>query len=60
MEELDDVIVADDAATTSFRKGLGRYDAPVVVGIVVAISSDLLTLATDAVILVLKRVLVGM
>ena len=59
MEELDDVIVADDAATTGFGKGLGRDNAPVVIGVVVAISSDLLTLATDTVVVILKRVLVG-
>ena len=40
---LDHIIVADDATTTGLRKRLGGNDLPVVVGVVVAITGDLLT-----------------
>ena len=44
---LDNVTIADDAATTSFRNGLGGDDFPKVVGVVVGVSGNLLALATD-------------
>lgn len=56
MEELDDVVVAHNATTASLRKRLGGNDSPVVVGIVVAITSDLLTLTADSTIFVRQRV----
>jgi len=43
MEELDDVVLTDDPTSTGFGELLGRYDLPVVVGIVVRVCGDLLT-----------------
>lgn len=62
VEELDGILVANDAATTSSWQGLCRDDLPEVVGVVVGVTSDLLTLAADASILVAKgiKLLMGM
>ena len=43
MAQLDDVLVADDATTPSFREGFGGDDLPVVVHVGMGVASDLLT-----------------
>jgi hypothetical protein len=43
MQKLDDIVVSDDTATAGFWEGLGGNDLPVVVGVIVTISSHLLT-----------------
>lgn len=43
MEKLDNIFIAHDTATASFRESLGRDDCPVVVRIIVSVSSNLLT-----------------
>ena len=43
VQELDDVVVADDAPTSSSGECLSRDNLPVVIGIVVPIASNLLT-----------------
>ena len=43
MQQLDRVIVADDATTSGCGECLCRDDLPVVIGIVVSVASDLLT-----------------
>lgn len=48
VEELDDVVMADDPSTTGLRESLGRNDHPVVVLIFMGIAGDLLALATDS------------
>jgi hypothetical protein len=60
MQKLDDIFVADNATTASLRKGFRGDDLPVVVDIIMSIASDLLSLTTDATIVVLQRVMVGM
>ena len=59
VQKLNYVVVTNDTAATSLGECLRRDDLPVVVGIFVAITRDLLTLTTDATILILKRVTVG-
>lgn len=43
MEELDDVLVTNNATTASFREGFGRDDLPLIVGIIMTISGNLLS-----------------
>lgn len=43
MQELDDVVVANDSTTSRLGKLAGGEDLPVVVGVVVRIASDLLS-----------------
>jgi hypothetical protein len=43
MQKLDDIVVTDDTASSAFGDLPGRNDLPVVVGIVVRVTSDLLT-----------------
>lgn len=43
VEELNSIFVANNATTSSFWKRLGGNDLPKVIGIVVSISSDLLS-----------------
>lgn len=42
MQKLNNIFVANDATATSFREGFGRKNLPMVVRVVMAISSDLL------------------
>ena len=58
VEELNDIVVADNTTTSSLGKRLGRENPPVVVGVIVSIASDLLTLTTDTAVFILKGVLV--
>lgn len=48
VEELDDIVVADDPSTTSLRESLGGDNDPVVVLVFMGITSDLLTLTADS------------
>jgi len=48
--------VSDDAAAAGGRDRLGGDNLPVVVGVIVGVASDLLTLRTDATIFVLQGV----
>lgn len=50
MEELDDVVVADNPSSTSLWKSLSGNDHPVVVLILVGITSNLLALTADSII----------
>lgn len=50
VEELDDVVMADNPSTASLREGLGRNDNPAVVLIFMGVTSDLLTLTADSLI----------
>jgi len=43
VEELEYILVAHNTATSRFRESLGGNNFPVVVGVVVSISSNLLT-----------------
>lgn len=43
VQELDNIVVADDTATPSLRKGLGGNDLPVVVRVGVTVTGNLLT-----------------
>lgn len=43
VKKLDDVFVTDDPTSARVRDLLGRHDLPVVVGIVVRVTRDLLT-----------------
>ena len=42
MQQLDDILVTDNTATTSLGKSLGGNDLPEVVGIVVPVAGNLL------------------
>ena len=48
VEELDDIVMAHDPSTSSLRESLGGDDDPVVVLILMRVTSDLLTLAADS------------
>lgn len=56
VEELNGILVTNDAATTGSWQSLGGDDLPEVVGVVVGVTGDLLTLATDAAILIAKGI----
>jgi hypothetical protein len=43
VQELDDILVTNDAATACFWEGLGRDDLPMVVRVIMAVPGDLLT-----------------
>lgn len=58
VEELEHVVVSNDTSTSGLGESLGRNNLPVVVGVIVSVTGDLLTLATDTTIVVLKRILV--
>lgn len=60
MQQSNDVLVTDDVASTRRRELLRRHDDPVVVAVVVWVAGDLLTLTTDATIVVFERVLIRM
>lgn len=60
MEELEDIVVPDEAAAAGFREGLGGDDLPVVVDVFVSVASDLLALAADTSIFVAEGILFGM
>jgi hypothetical protein len=47
MEELDEIVMSDNSATTSGRKGLGWDDLPVVVAVRMSVASHLLTYTVD-------------
>ncbi len=59
VEEAHDVVVAHNSSASLLGESLGRDDLPVVVGVVVAIPGDLLALRTDAPVVVLQGVPVG-
>lgn len=42
MKKLDEIVMLDDAATTSLGESFGRQNLPVVVGVIVAVPSHLL------------------
>jgi len=48
VEELDDIVMADNPSTAGLRKCLGRNDDPVVVLIFVGVTGDLLALTADS------------
>ena len=48
VEELDNIVMADNPSTASLRESLGRNDNPVVVLILVRVTGDLLALTTDS------------
>ena len=56
VQELNNIIVTDDAATTGRWDRLGRDDLPVIVCVIVGVARDLLTLATHTTIVVTERV----
>lgn len=60
VEEANNVVMADNSSASLLRKGLSGDDLPVVVGVVVAVTRDLLTLRTDAPVVVLQGIPVGM
>ena len=60
MFELNDIVVSDNPSSTSLWDLFGRDNLPVVVGIVVWVACDLLTLRTDSSVIVPQRVLVDM
>jgi len=48
VEELDDIVMADNPSTTGLRECFGRNDDPVVVVILVGVTGDLLALTADS------------
>lgn len=58
VSQLDHVAVTHDASAAGRRKRFRGDDLPVVVGVIVGVGGDLLTLATDAPVSVPQRVLV--
>jgi len=59
VEELDDIVMADNPSTASLRESLGGDDDPVIVPIFMGVASDLLTLAADSLVGVVKGVALG-
>ena len=59
VEELDDIVMADNPPTTSLRESLGGDDDPVVVRIFMGVTSDLLALAADSLVGVVTGVALG-
>lgn len=60
MLELDHVGMSNDSSSTRLGDILGRQDLPLIIRIVVRVTSDLLTLRTDSSIIVSQGVLVDM
>lgn len=58
MLELDDISVSHDSASTRLGDVPGRDDLPMVVGVVVRVTRDLLALRADPSVIVSQRVLV--
>jgi len=56
VKELDDIIMADDPSAASLWEGLGGDDDPVVVLILMGVTSDLLTLAANSLVGVIAGV----
>ena len=56
MEELDDIVMADDPPTAGLRESLGRDDDPVVVLILVGVTGNLLALTADSLVGVITGV----
>lgn len=56
VEELDDIIVADNPSTASLRESLGGDDHPVVVFILMRITCNLLSLTANSLVGVITRV----
>ena len=56
MEKLNDVVMADDPSTSGLRESLGGNDDPVVVFILMGVTSDLLALAADSLVSVIAGV----
>jgi hypothetical protein len=56
MEELDDIVMANDPSAASLRESLGRNDDPIVVCILMGVTGDLLTLTADSLIGIIARV----
>ena len=48
MEELDDIVMADNPSTAGLRECLGRNDDPVVVIILMGVTGDLLALTANS------------
>lgn len=59
VEELDDIVVADDPSTASLRESLGRNDDPIVVFVLMGVTGDLLTLTADSLVGVIAGVVLG-
>jgi len=43
MKELDNIVIPDDAASASLRKGFGWNDFPEIIRVIVSITSHLLS-----------------
>ena len=56
VQKLDDIVVADNTATTGLRQRFSGDDLPLVVAVVVPVGGNLLALATDTTVIVLQRV----
>ena len=59
VEELDDIVMADNSSTASLRESLSGDDDPVIVLILMGVTSDLLTLAADSFIGIIAGVALG-
>lgn len=60
MQELNDIVVTNDTTATCLGKCLGGDDLPFVIGVVVSVSSHLLTLTANTAVLISQRVLFRM
>lgn len=56
MEELDDVVVADNPSTASLRKSLGGNDHPIVIPVLMRVTRNLLALTADSLVGVITRI----
>ena len=56
MEQLNGILVADNASTSSLWKSLCGDNLPLVIEILVWVTSDLLTLTADAAIWIFQRI----
>ena len=56
VEKLNDVVMTDDPSTSGLRESLGRNDDPIVVFILMGVTSDLLALAADSLVSVIAGV----
>lgn len=57
--QLDDIFLSDHSTPASLRQLFSRQDLPVIVGIVVRVTGDLLSLTTDSTVVVTERVSIG-
>jgi hypothetical protein len=60
VEELDDIVVADNPSTASLGESLGGNDHPVIVFVLMGVTGDLLALTADSVVGVITGVALRM